>query len=120
MSKEVKWKCPKCGGSRFRVILEQIMSDVYNRDEEPKEWEFTDATIETQEAKMVQCMNCGTILKQIPKCPHSEDKSYEKYLGKRHKEALMKKPKEKLIDIIIQLEGEIEELGGDLEQISYD
>jgi len=69
MSKEVKWKCPKCGDSRFRVILEQIMSEVYNRDEEPKEWEFTDATIETQEAKIVQCMNCGTILKQIPQCP---------------------------------------------------
>jgi len=114
MSKE-EWKCPKCGGNRFRVILVQIMSDVYNRDEEPKKWEFTDATIEYQKAKFIQCLSCGAILK-----PQSGDKRYEEYLDKRHKEALMKKPKEKLVDIIIQLEREIEELGGDLEQIGYD
>jgi len=49
-----------------------------------------------------------------------KDTSYEKYLEKRHKEALMRKSKEKLVNIIIQLEEAIEDLGGDLEQISYD
>ncbi|MFQ6095206.1 MAG: hypothetical protein ACE5NN_03575 [Candidatus Bathyarchaeia archaeon] len=46
--------------------------------------------------------------------------SYEEYVERRHKEALMRKPKRKLVEIIIQLEEEVERLGGDLEQINYD
>jgi len=46
--------------------------------------------------------------------------SYEEYLERRHREALMQKPKERLVEIIIQLEKEVEELGGDMDQINYD
>lgn len=45
--------------------------------------------------------------------------SYEEYLRRRHREALMEKSKEKLVEIIIQLEEEVERLGGELDQIDY-
>ena len=46
--------------------------------------------------------------------------SYDELLERRHREALMQKTKEKLVEIIIQIEREVEELGGDLDQIDYD
>ena len=46
--------------------------------------------------------------------------SYEEYVENRHREALMQKSKENLVEIIIELEREVQELGGDLDQISYD
>jgi len=46
--------------------------------------------------------------------------SYEEYAERRHREALMQKTKEKLVEIITQLEKKVEDLGGDTDQIDYD
>jgi len=49
-----------------------------------------------------------------------ETLSYDESIEKRHKEALMRKTKKKLVEIIVQLENEVESLGGALDQVDYD
>jgi predicted RNA-binding Zn-ribbon protein involved in translation (DUF1610 family) len=63
LKEEVKvWVCPKCGGKQFKVLLRQVVHDVYNRDGSSKPWSYTDATIDSEEVLRVECNSCGEVL----------------------------------------------------------
>jgi ribosomal protein L37E len=58
-----EWICQKCGGKRFKVLMTQTISQVFDRNEnaKPATWDYTDATIEDQDIILIKCTVCGEI-----------------------------------------------------------
>ena len=61
--------CSKCGSTRFKALIEQIVSDAFSDGKDP----IADHTIDKETIHHLECIKCGTVIvksflkKPIPK-----------------------------------------------------